>query len=234
MIVTWVDVDLECNDYNKHIENPKVLKNVDQNNILKVRNPIKGILSDGVTEIWFKNVDGQVKYAEFRKDGKLKHEAYLTDLKATTKDGCFNYKPHKVDGPAEITYHPNGKVNDVRWYLNGKQHRTCGPADVKYRNDGIQINCETWYLDGKEYNPNGPSTTKFYPTGEMQYEQHRMNDEFHNTRGPAVISYTRSGNITEEWYLKGKKIFPKRWLRKNQMSHPLTENQQTEMILMFG
>ena len=59
-------------------------------------------------------------------------------------------KRHRVDGPAYILYHPDGKLAYVEWALNDLPHRTDGPAMIWYDLDGIVLNKEYCLLGWKQ------------------------------------------------------------------------------------
>ena len=104
-----------------------------------------------------------------------------------------------------IIYYDSGKVWIKEWYLNDQLHRTDGPAVIEYFHSG-EVWIKEWYLNG---------------------EQHR-------TDGPASISNYQTGEIVYEWYLNDKEIYPENWLQENGYEWPLTDDQQTELLLMFA
>jgi hypothetical protein len=73
-----------------------------------------------------------------RSDGSIEWEAWwLKDM------------PHRMDGPAWISYYQDGSVSLEAWYLSGKLHREDGPARIQYRPDG-SVEEESWWLDGEK------------------------------------------------------------------------------------
>lgn len=42
----------------------------------------------------------------------------------------LNYKRHREDGPAFISYYKSGEVKREQYYLNGKPHNSNGPAAI--------------------------------------------------------------------------------------------------------
>ena len=76
---------------------------------------------------------------------------------------------------------------------------------------------------------------KHYPTGELWYMVWYLDGCWHRTDGPARIVYTPSGKFRSiEWWLNGKLIFPENWLEENGYEWPLTKEQETEFLLVFG
>ena len=76
----------------------------------------------------------------------------------------------------------------------------------------------------------------YYDDGKPIYQKEWfLNGKLHREDVPAVISYYRSGDIEYEvWYLNGKQFWPEDWLAKNGYKWPLTKDQQTEFLLVFG
>jgi hypothetical protein len=50
---------------------------------------------------------------------------------------------HREDGPATITYYPNGLVKDKTWYNDGKHCRSDGPAYLRFDSFGTIVTA-TW------------------------------------------------------------------------------------------
>ena len=79
-----------------------------------------------------------------------------------------------------------------------------------------------------------PTRTYYYNSGEIWYQNWLVNGLPHKTDGPAIIYYYRSGKIAVDgWFLNGKRIYPDNWLKENNYKWPLTEDQQTELLLRF-
>ena len=118
-----------------------------------------------------------------------------------------NNKLHCDDGPARVAYLPSGKFQSIEWYQYGQLHRKCGPARIFYYLSDGRLSFKEWYLNGK----------------------------LHRTDGPAEIYYNEFGGIKSEyWHLNDKDIYPKQWLEENGYEWPLTEQEQTEMILTIA
>ena len=134
-----------------------------------------------------------------------------------------------------IKYYASGEIESEGWFLNNKFHRTAGPAYVTYFEfeDG-KIECEQWYLNGELHREEGPAYIRYYYSGGIEFEEWWVNGNLHRTDGPAFIEYSESGKIeSEEWYLSGDDIYLEEWLKENSYKWPLTENQQTELLLTF-
>lgn len=54
------------------------------------------------------------------------------------------------DMPADVLYHQNGKVSDLKWYQDGFLHRKNGkPAIIRFSIDGLITDC-FWLIDGHD------------------------------------------------------------------------------------
>ena len=105
-----------------------------------------------------------------------------------------------------ISYFESGQIQSEKWYPYGVLHRTDGPAYVTYFDHG-GIQEENWYLNGKR----------------------------HRSNGPAYIFYKYDKSIWMIiWYLHGNPIRPEIWLTENKYKYPLTKDQETEFLLVFG
>ena len=135
-----------------------------------------------------------------------------------------------------IKYYPSGKIHYEEWYnQNGKLHRIDGPAILDYFEfEDVKIEREQWYLNGKLHREKDPAYIKYLYSGEIDYEEWWVNGNLHRTDGPAFIEYSESGKIEiEEWYLNGEDIYLDEWLKEHGYKWPLTEDQQTELLLTF-
>ena len=147
----------------------------------------------------------------------------------------LNGKLHRECGPAQIFYRRSGCVKNMMWYLNGEAHREDGPAYILYQSSG-EISVTQWWLNGRLHRTDGPANAGFKISGKMDFEGWYLNGKLHRTDGPAHIIYNPSVDIIFHsfWYLYGKEIFPFQWLKENGYKWPLTKDQQTELLLMFG
>jgi len=57
---------------------------------------------------------------------------------------------HRLDGPADIIYFENGKIESKLYFIKGTTHRLDGPAMIWYNRFG-KIEGERYGIDGKEY-----------------------------------------------------------------------------------
>ena len=83
--------------------------------------------------------DGIIHTKVYLDDGGLDYEYYM-----------LNYRYHREDGPAYISYHGDGSVACEHYELNDKLHREDGPAFINYHRDG-SIGWEKYWLNGKQY-----------------------------------------------------------------------------------
>ena len=52
----------------------------------------------------------------------------------------------------------------------------------------------------------------FYDSGELMWEEWKLNGERHNEEGPAFIGYRRDGSVWwETWWLDGVKYSEEEW-----------------------
>ena len=109
---------------------------------------------------------------------------------------------------------------------------TC-PTRTYYYSSG-EIWGQDWLVNGLPHKTNGPAHIIYNPNGEIEFEQWYLNGKLHRKDGPASISYHESGEITvDAWFLNGKRIYPDEWLKDHGYKWPLTEDQQTELLLRF-
>lgn len=76
------------------------------------------------------------------------------------KNGRLNYETwsnvdnqwHRVDGPAQTEYHPNGQIRVEVWLIKDEAHRLDGPAFITYYPSGAPCT-ESWYVNGEQLEP---------------------------------------------------------------------------------
>ena len=83
-------------------------------------------------------------------DGIIHTKVYLDDGGLDYEYQMLNYRYHREDGPAYISYHGDGSVACEHYELNDKLHREDGPAFINYHRDG-SIVCENYYINNKRY-----------------------------------------------------------------------------------
>ena len=114
---------------------------------------------------------------------------------------------------------------------------------ISYYDDGKSIYQKEWFLNGKLHKEDGPAVIGYYLSGDIEYEVWYLNGNEHRTDGPSYVEYAEYYNpesdeafkiIFQCWYLNGKQFWPEDWLAKNGYKWPLTEDQQTEFLLVFG
>lgn len=77
------------------------------------------------------------------------HERQLDDRgRLQSETWRLNGRRHRTDGPALITYWPDGTVGYERWRQHGQLHRLDGPAITLYQPDGT-VEFEQWWFQGR-------------------------------------------------------------------------------------
>ena len=127
-------------------------------------------------------------------------------------------------------YYPDGKLHIETWYQNGECHREDGPAILYYFESG-EISLEYWFQNGKCHREDGPAYIDYYKSGKIDYEEWYLHGKLHRTDGPAIIQHKTS---RKKWFLRRVRIHPEEWLEENNYKWPLSEDQQTELLLRFG
>ena len=93
---------------------------------------------------------------------------------------------------------------------------------------------EALCVNGKYHNDDGPAVVTYYKSGKIRTKTWIHHGLYHRICGPSKIFYDESGQIlSEEWFLRNKQIHPEEWLEENGYKWPLTNEQQTELLLMF-
>ena len=81
------------------------------------------------------------------------HERQLDDRgRLQSETWRLNGQFHRTDGPALITYWPDGTVEYGQWLQHGQLHRPDGPAYTRYRPDGTVSFEERWF-QGQQLTP---------------------------------------------------------------------------------
>ena len=134
------------------------------------------------------------------------------------------------------TFYDSGELHTQYWYQNDQLHRVDGPAWVIYFDSpGKEICNEYWYLYGKRHREDGPARVTYDEFGKIRFEDFYLNDYLHRTDGPAEIWYNPSEKFQYiAWYLHHERIHPENWLKDNGYKWPLSKEQQTEFLLVFG
>lgn len=125
--------------------------------------------------------DNKKKYS----DGKTVHE-----WDDGTKEEIYrkNGKWHREDGPAVIRYDEFGRIDAKSYYINGKHLSETAFERLERIKKGLP--------------PEEPKIWDEYSRGKLRYRRYMVDDEFHNTNGPAFISYYDDGSIKSEIYSK--------------------------------
>lgn len=118
---------------------------------------------------------------------------------------------HRIDGPAHITYHPNGNKRYEAWYINGELHRnpnpdgSIDPAEIWYDIDENIIEIQ-YYEHDYTHRLDGPAYIQYHPNGNKIYEAWYQNGERHNLNGPAIVKYDVNGNKNYEAWCQNDEI----------------------------
>lgn len=60
----------------------------------------------------------------------------------------FSCSLHRLDGPAQTLWHPNGNIYAISYRVNDLPHRLDGPADIAYFDDGSICDIQ-YYINGE-------------------------------------------------------------------------------------
>ena len=130
-----------------------------------------------------------VKICEFydEEKTKIKFEKWLLDNNL-----------HRIDGPAEIRYYKNGNIYYEIYYVEGEKCRLDdGPIEIYYFENG-ECHFENYYSQNVFVN------ILYYDNGMIQsvsyFKIKNKTKKYHSEDGPALILYSRDGNIIYECY----------------------------------
>lgn len=137
------------------------------------------------------------KYAEFYDNGNKAIEVHY-------KKG----KLHNDEGPAEMFYSIDGKLDNEKWYQNGKLNSfEDKPSCIIYDCLGNKM-IEKWYKNGKLHREIGPARIDYFSTGEIQSVEYYLEDKLHRESQPAMTFYDKTGKrIRCIWCLEGNYLY---------------------------
>ncbi|WP_392399405.1 hypothetical protein [Actinotignum urinale] len=93
------------------------------------------------------------------------------------------------------------------WRNNeGRLHREDGPATISYNPDGT-VMCEAYYQHGQLHRDNGPATISYRDDGTVYQEDYCQNGKLHRENGPARIFYNQDGTTRHKEYWQGGKQY---------------------------
>tara|TARA_B100000745_G_scaffold97368_2_gene61864 strand:- start:6325 stop:6927 length:603 start_codon:yes stop_codon:yes gene_type:complete len=139
----------------------------------------------------------------------------LREIRYRDGDG----QTHREDGPAVVTYYPNGQIKHEGYYRHSILHREDGPASTSFSPDGYVTakkyfhhgtlhreegpavylyrdwNEERYYRDGQVHREDGPAFVTYYKDGTVRSEAYLQNDRRHREDGPAEIMYAPNGRV---------------------------------------
>lgn len=89
-----------------------------------------------------------------------------------------NGKLHNLNLPAVIGYYPDGKINYMVYYYEGRKHRSSkeGPTSIGFTEEGT-IYIEYYFNMGKLHRTDGPAKIIYYDNGNIQTEEYWVNGE---------------------------------------------------------
>lgn len=127
---------------------------------------------------------------------------YYQDTNNKESMGYYNNLDdlHNTDGPALITWYPNGSIKSYNYFINGINTNTKGPSVIVYYEDG-NIKLEIYKHNGFIHNSNGPAVIDYYNSGKIKREQYAEYGKSHRYVEPADIYYDEDGNITKEIFV---------------------------------
>lgn len=99
------------------------------------------------------------------------------------------------------------------WKQNGLTHRDAdNPALVRYSSSGSLLSL-TWIMYGCVHRNNDlPARIEYYENGNEQQKEWYENDQNHRLTGPAIIQYTKKGNILEtDHYVDNEYLTKAEW-----------------------
>lgn len=102
---------------------------------------------------------------------------------------------HRQDGPAEVTYSPNGIIKTDRWFFNGLEHCTTEAAYKSYSKTG-KLRIEIWRKNGitDRDDKNLPKMIIYYECGKVNYEFYNS-DRINHAR---EVTYSIDGDIKND------------------------------------
>lgn len=150
---------------------------------------------------YFELIDGEVVY-EFS-------DRFITGELITDLNG---YILHRDDGPAFVSYFPDGKINTKIYCKNGYVHRKGDPAEISFFLDEA-IKRMVYYYKGRIHNKKDWAEKECTNDGDiitLSYYQYGLE---HNELGPAMIykspSFIGLGEeivcIFKEYWIRGKR-----------------------------
>lgn len=101
-----------------------------------------------------------------------------------------------------ITYHLNGSLYTVKYYLKGKLHRIDGPADNSYYSNRQKCH-EEYRINGYPHRVDGPAFTSWYPDGIWREMEYWQNNRPHRADGPA---YIENHTFYKKYFYQGKRM----------------------------
>jgi hypothetical protein len=83
---------------------------------------------------------------------------------------------HREDGPAKISFYPDGSLNAEHYSIKGKMHRNGAPAQIFYNRNGSAAVCSFWNYD-KRHRIDGPAYFAYDSCGSIGGEEFWINNK---------------------------------------------------------
>ena len=75
--------------------------------------------------------------------------------------------------------------------------------DIQYYKNG-QIYAERYFLNDKFHKTNGPALVSYYENGQIKLAEYWIEGKRHNPNGPAYIQFCERDQINLEYYINGR------------------------------
>jgi hypothetical protein len=151
------------------------------------------------------------KTISYLKDGKPHRRNGPADI-TVREDGKLQSEAYSIDGllhrqgaPAIISYHKNGQPQRVKYYLNGKVEREEDePCYIEYNENGNIVKA-TYFLNGY-VGRSGDKPSEYYysPSGELEGVKYIKRNALHRDVGPAVIKFRDGKPVLEKYYINDR------------------------------
>ena len=92
------------------------------------------------------------------------------------------------------------------YFIHLKFHNTYGPAMISWNKDtGLKLS-ENYYVNNIRHNSNGPAVNYWHKTGFKSLEKYYVDNMLHRIDDPAQIQWDENGNIIGEYYKVDPKV----------------------------
>lgn len=113
---------------------------------------------------------------------------------------------NRENGPAWVSYFPNGVVHEEEWWIDDKKERAEDkPAKISYHDNGTPF-VKTWYFNNWIHREKNPAMISYREDGSTEEESWWNEGDLHREGAPARIYYDTQGELEAEWYNMRNKI----------------------------